>query len=172
MWQRRSPARSWLPAPGAPANQGRERDPAAENHLMSSFWPVDIGCLLFGRTTSRPPVPSSITTFDLRQINLPIRNLFHGAACHAGGLSHWTFDRIAAFPMASLPTATGLSLQLAQPLDLSPQGGEGPRRPPPASKADFQEGEKRGGGPTTFLITGGSRDSMGYSASWNRPDWW
>ena len=75
----------------------------------------DIGCLLFGEY-----VQASGAVFnyyvDLRQI-ISDPNLFHrvlhGYAELLAGLS---FDRIAGIPYGSLPTATGLSLQLHKPL--------------------------------------------------------
>jgi len=72
----------------------------------------DIGCLLFERTTSRPPVPSSkLLHRFLRQI-ISDPKLVSTACCMwpmpGRLLEPLTFDRIAGIPYGSLPTATGL----------------------------------------------------------------
>jgi uridine monophosphate synthetase len=75
----------------------------------------DIGCLLFGEY-----VQASGAVFnyyvDLRQI-ISDPNLFHRVLhAYATQLQGLDFDRIAGIPYGSLPTATGLSLQLHKPL--------------------------------------------------------
>ncbi|MFZ9621314.1 MAG: bifunctional orotidine-5'-phosphate decarboxylase/orotate phosphoribosyltransferase [Prochlorococcaceae cyanobacterium] len=75
----------------------------------------DIGCLLFGEY-----VQASGAVFnyyvDLRQI-ISDPNLFHRVLHgYAELLKELDFDRIAGIPYGSLPTATGLSLQLHKPL--------------------------------------------------------
>ncbi len=75
----------------------------------------DIGCLLFGEY-----VQASGAVFnyyiDLRQI-ISDPNLFHRVLhAYAGVIEGLEFDRIAGIPYGSLPTATGLSLQLHKPL--------------------------------------------------------
>ena len=75
----------------------------------------DIGCLLFGEY-----VQASGAVFnyyvDLRQI-ISDPNLFHRVLhSYAELLQGLEFDRIAGIPYGSLPTATGLSLQLRKPL--------------------------------------------------------
>ena len=75
----------------------------------------DIKCLLFGEF-----VQASGAVFnyyvDLRQI-ISDPALFHRVLdCYAQVLRPLDFDRIAGIPYGSLPTATGLSLQLHKPL--------------------------------------------------------
>ena len=113
----------------------------------------DIGCLLFGEY-----VQASGAVFnyyiDLRQI-ISDPNLFHRVLhAYCGLLEQLRFDRIAGIPYGSLPTATGLSLQLHKPL-IYPRKevkAHGARR---LIEGDFNEGD------TVvvvddILITGGS----------------
>jgi len=100
----------------------------------------DIGCLLFGDY-----VQASGAVFnyyvDLRQI-ISDPNLFHRVLhAYAGQLGELVFDRIAGIPYGSLPTATGLSLQLHKPL-LYPRKevkAHGARR---LIEGDFEEGDR------------------------------
>jgi len=97
----------WLPDAAA----GASDDPLAA--LIVDLF--DIGCLLFGEY-----VQASGAVFnyyvDLRQI-ISDPNLFHRVLHSYGELLHQLdFDRIAGIPYGSLPTATGLSLQLHKPL--------------------------------------------------------
>lgn len=108
----------WLPAAenaaedaAATAEPQAQHDPLAE--LIVDLF--DIGCLLFGEY-----VQASGAVFnyyiDLRQI-ISDPNLFHRVLhAYAGQLEGLVFDRIAGIPYGSLPTATGLSLQLRKPL--------------------------------------------------------
>ncbi|MCP9899835.1 bifunctional orotidine-5'-phosphate decarboxylase/orotate phosphoribosyltransferase [Cyanobium sp. Cruz CV13-4-11] len=113
----------------------------------------DIGCLLFGDY-----VQASGAVFnyyvDLRQI-ISDPNLFHRVLhAYAGQLGELVFDRIAGIPYGSLPTATGLSLQLHKPL-LYPRKevkAHGARR---LIEGDFEEGD-RVVVVDDILITGGS----------------
>jgi uridine monophosphate synthetase len=148
----------WLPdvepsppsaAPGEAPVPGPATDPLA-SLILDLF---DIGCLLFGDY-----VQASGAVFnyyvDLRQI-ISDPNLFHrvlhGYSCL---LNQLQFDRIAGIPYGSLPTATGLSLQLHKPL-IYPRKevkAHGARR---LIEGDFNEGD------TVvvvddILITGGS----------------
>ena len=115
----------WLPQPtpqpkpaAKPAGSKAQPDPAAEidPELASLVVELfDIGCLLFGDY-----VQASGAVFnyyiDLRQI-ISDPNLFHRVLhAYAGQLEGLMFDRIAGIPYGSLPTATGLSLQLHKPL--------------------------------------------------------
>jgi uridine monophosphate synthetase len=113
----------------------------------------DIGCLLFGEY-----VQASGAVFnyyvDLRQI-ISDPNLFHRVLhSYCDLLAPVDFDRIAGIPYGSLPTATGLSLQLHKPL-IYPRKevkAHGARR---LIEGDFNEGD------TVvvvddILITGGS----------------
>jgi uridine monophosphate synthetase len=113
----------------------------------------DIGCLLFGEY-----VQASGAVFnyyiDLRQI-ISDPNLFHRVLhAYAGPLRGLGFDRIAGIPYGSLPTATGLSLQLHKPL-IYPRKevkAHGARR---LIEGDFEEGD-RVVVVDDILITGGS----------------
>ena len=110
----------WLPepeppqpsaAPGEAPAQGPATDPMA-SLILDLF---DIGCLLFGDY-----VQASGAVFnyyvDLRQI-ISDPNLFHRVLHgYSRLLNQLQFDRIAGIPYGSLPTATGLSLQLHKPL--------------------------------------------------------
>jgi len=91
---------------------------------------------------------------DLRQI-ISDPNLFHRVLhAYAGRLEPLTFDRIAGIPYGSLPTATGLSLQLHSPL-IYPRKevkAHGARR---LIEGDFHEGESVVV-VDDILITGGS----------------
>ncbi|MGF1491436.1 MAG: bifunctional orotidine-5'-phosphate decarboxylase/orotate phosphoribosyltransferase [Microcoleaceae cyanobacterium] len=75
----------------------------------------DIGCIIFG-----DHVQSSGEVFpyyiDLRRI-ISIPQVFYQVVnAYAGVLQDLTFDRIAGIPYGSLPTATGLALQLERPM--------------------------------------------------------
>ena len=113
----------------------------------------DIGCLLFGDY-----VQASGAVFnyyiDLRQI-ISDPNLFHRVLhAYAGQLEGLMFDRIAGIPYGSLPTATGLSLQLHKPL-IYPRKevkAHGARR---LIEGDFKEGDHVVV-VDDILITGGS----------------
>ncbi|MFM7169353.1 MAG: orotate phosphoribosyltransferase, partial [Cyanobium sp.] len=100
----------------------------------------DLGCLLFG---DYKQASGALFNYyiDLRQI-ISDPNLFHRVLhAYAGCLEGLTFDRIAGIPYGSLPTATGLSLQLHKPL-IYPRKevkAHGARR---LIEGDFQEGEK------------------------------
>ena len=133
----------WLP----------EKQPSAdplESLIVDLF---DIGCLLFGDY-----VQASGAVFnyyvDLRQI-ISDPNLFHRVLhAYAGKLQGLEFDRIAGIPYGSLPTATGLSLQLHKPL-IYPRKevkAHGARR---LIEGDFEEGD-RVVVVDDILITGGS----------------
>ena len=113
----------------------------------------DIGCLLFGEY-----VQASGAVFnyyvDLRQI-ISDPNLFHRVLhAYASQLQGLYFDRIAGIPYGSLPTATGLSLQLHKPL-IYPRKevkAHGARR---LIEGDFDAGD-RVVVVDDILITGGS----------------
>ena len=113
----------------------------------------DIGCLLFGEY-----VQASGAVFnyyvDLRQI-ISDPNLFHRVLhSYAELLQGLDFDRIAGIPYGSLPTATGLSLQLHKPL-IYPRKevkAHGARR---LIEGDFNEGDVVAL-VDDILITGGS----------------
>jgi uridine monophosphate synthetase len=127
----------WLPAAtGTTGNgHGAAADPLAPL-ILDLF---DIGCLLFGEY-----VQASGAVFnyyiDLRQI-ISDPNLFHRVLhAYAGQLKPLSFDRIAGIPYGSLPTATGLSLQLHKPL-IYPRKevkAHGARR---LIEGDFEEGD-------------------------------
>ena len=113
----------------------------------------DIGCLLFGEY-----VQASGAVFkyyiDLRQI-ISDPNLFHRVLhTYAEKLAGLEFERIAGIPYGSLPTATGLSLQLHKPL-IYPRKevkAHGARR---LIEGDFEEGD-RVAVVDDILISGGS----------------
>lgn len=163
----------WLPAPRAGSaaaaqaaasdglldveilEQGRLEDQRLEDLRLDELLVdlFDIGCLLFGEY-----VQASGAVFnyyiDLRRI-ISDPNLFHRVLhAYAQPLAQLRFDRIAGIPYGSLPTATGLSLQLHVPL-IYPRKevkAHGARR---LIEGDFEEGE------TVvvvddILITGGS----------------
>jgi uridine monophosphate synthetase len=134
----------WLPerrpdgAGGAGA--GGDRDGSGDPLASLILDLFDIGCLLFGDY-----VQASGAVFnyyvDLRQI-ISDPNLFHRVLhAYAGQLGELVFDRIAGIPYGSLPTATGLSLQLHKPL-LYPRKevkAHGARR---LIEGDFEEGDR------------------------------
>ncbi len=140
----------WLPG-GAPGDgiSAAPTDPL-ESLIVDLF---DIGCLLFGEY-----VQASGAVFnyyvDLRQI-ISDPNLFHRVLhAYAELLQGLDFDRIAGIPYGSLPTATGLSLQLHKPL-IYPRKevkAHGARR---LIEGDFEEGD-RVVVVDDILITGGS----------------
>ena len=163
----------WLPSPGSAGAKedmpgtretgGRaiERGQAVETSGTDRLDPLeslildlfDIGCLLFGEY-----VQASGAVFnyyvDLRQI-ISDPNLFH-RVLHSYGelLKDLEFDRIAGIPYGSLPTATGLSLQLHKPL-IYPRKevkAHGARR---LIEGDFNEGDVVAL-VDDILITGGS----------------
>jgi len=155
--QPRQPAESctvWLPGVEPdPATAAAGRKPGTdplEGLILDLF---DIGYLLFGEY-----VQASGAVFnyyvDLRQI-ISDPNLFHRVLhSYCDLLAPVDFDRIAGIPYGSLPTATGLSLQLHKPL-IYPRKevkAHGARR---LIEGDFNEGD------TVvvvddILITGGS----------------
>ena len=113
----------------------------------------DIKCLLFGKFEQ-----SSGEIFnyyvDLRQI-ISDPALFHRVLdCYAQVLRTLKFDRIAGIPYGSLPTATGLSLQLHKPLVYPRKEvkAHGTRR---LVEGEFNEGETVAV-VDDILITGGS----------------
>ncbi len=144
----------WLPAPAAACGADQPAAAAEGKSLDALLVDLfDIGCLLFGEY-----VQASGALFnyyiDLRRI-ISDPNLFHRVLhAYAGQLKQLRFDRIAGIPYGSLPTATGLSLQLHVPL-IYPRKevkAHGARR---LIEGDFNEGE------TVvvvddILITGGS----------------
>ena len=152
----------WLPDPRSPGRPGSAAATAAgdgtsappleplEDLILDLF---DIGCLLFGDY-----VQASGAVFhyyvDLRQI-ISDPNLFHRVLhCYASLLQELEFDRIAGIPYGSLPTATGLSLQLHKPL-IYPRKevkAHGARR---LIEGDFNEGDVVAL-VDDILITGGS----------------
>ena len=127
----------------------RTNDPLAE--LIVDLF--DIGCLLFGEY-----VQASGAVFnyyvDLRQI-ISDPNLFQRVLdSYAVLLRELAFDRIAGIPYGSLPTATGLSLQLQKPL-IYPRKevkAHGARR---LIEGDFEDGDVVAV-VDDILITGGS----------------
>lgn len=134
----------------ASAGSGTEGVDPMEALILDLF---DIGCLLFGEY-----VQASGAVFnyyvDLRQI-ISDPNLFH-RVLHSYGelLQGLEFDRIAGIPYGSLPTATGLSLQLHKPL-IYPRKevkAHGARR---LIEGDFNEGDVVAL-VDDILITGGS----------------
>lgn len=133
----------------APAAAAAVADPL-ESLIVDLY---DIGCLLFGDY-----VQASGALFnyyiDLRQI-ISDPNLFHRVLhAYAGQLKGLEFDRIAGIPYGSLPTATGLSLQLHKPL-IYPRKevkAHGARR---LIEGDFEEGDVVAL-VDDILITGGS----------------
>lgn len=136
----------WLPQAGASDPQS---DPMAE--LIVDLF--DIGCLLFGEFVQASGAVFSYY-IDLRQI-ISDPNLFHRVLhAYAGQLEGLVFDRIAGIPYGSLPTATGLSLQLRKPL-IYPRKevkAHGARR---LIEGDFEPGD-RVVVVDDILITGGS----------------
>ena len=113
----------------------------------------DIKCLLFGEFEQ---ASGAIFNYyvDLRQI-ISDPALFHRVLdCYAQVLRTLKFDRIAGIPYGSLPTATGLSLQLHKPL-IYPRKevkAHGTRR---LVEGEFNEGETVAV-VDDILITGGS----------------
>ena len=149
----------WLPGElrspdgGKGGDDGPNQVLAADSLASLIIDLFDIGCLLFGEY-----VQASGAVFnyyiDLRQI-ISDPNLFHRVLhAYCSLLEQLEFDRIAGIPYGSLPTATGLSLQLHKPL-IYPRKevkAHGARR---LIEGDFNEGD------TVvvvddILITGGS----------------
>ena len=148
-----SPAAGVL-APGSANGSALTAGAAGPDPLESLIVDLfDIGCLLFGEY-----VQASGALFnyyiDLRQI-ISDPNLFHRVLhAYAGQLQGLEFDRIAGIPYGSLPTATGLSLQLHKPL-IYPRKevkAHGARR---LIEGDFEEGDVVAL-VDDILITGGS----------------
>ena len=119
----------WLPA--------EQASQPMEQLIVDLF---DLGCLLFGEYKQASGALFNYY-IDLRQI-ISDPNLFHRVLhAYAGCLEGLSFDRIAGIPYGSLPTATGLSLQLHKPL-IYPRKevkAHGARR---LIEGDFQEGEQ------------------------------
>jgi len=113
----------------------------------------DIKCLLFGEFQQASGAVFNYYV-DLRQI-ISDPALFHRVLdCYAQVLRTLDFDRIAGIPYGSLPTATGLSLQLHKPL-IYPRKevkAHGTRR---LVEGEFNEGETVAV-VDDILITGGS----------------
>ena len=101
--------RIW-PQSKSPASTGPDR--ALRDLVIDLF---DIRCLLFGRFQQ---ASGQIFNYyiDLRQIISDPALFQRVLACYAKLLNDLSFDRIAGIPYGSLPTATGLSLQLHKPL--------------------------------------------------------
>jgi uridine monophosphate synthetase len=140
----------WLPQAEGLEEPGRTlTDPMAE--LIVDLF--DIGCLLFGDFVQASGAVFSYY-IDLRQI-ISDPNLFHRVLhAYAEQLEGLEFDRIAGIPYGSLPTATGLSLQLHKPL-IYPRKevkAHGARR---LIEGDFEPGD-RVVVVDDILITGGS----------------
>ena len=135
-------------------NQSNIERNAIENDLKELVIDLfDIKCLLFGEFEQ-----SSGAIFnyyvDLRQI-ISDPALFHRVLdCYAQVLRTLKFDRIAGIPYGSLPTATGLSLQLHKPLVYPRKEvkAHGTRR---LVEGEFNEGETVAV-VDDILITGGS----------------
>ena len=113
----------------------------------------DIRCLLFGEFKQASGAVFNYYV-DLRQI-ISDPALFHRVLdCYGQILRQLQFDRIAGIPYGSLPTATGLSLQLHKPL-IYPRKevkAHGTRR---LVEGEFREGETVAV-VDDILITGGS----------------
>lgn len=113
----------------------------------------DIRCLLFGEFKQASGAVFNYYV-DLRQI-ISDPALFHRVLdCYGQVLRQLQFDRIAGIPYGSLPTATGLSLQLHKPL-IYPRKevkAHGTRR---LVEGEFREGETVAV-VDDILITGGS----------------
>jgi len=141
----------WLPGPAQSQEPLETQVDAALSSLIVELF--DIGCLLFGEYVQ---ASGAIFNYyiDLRQI-ISDPNLFHRVLhAYAGQLEGLVFDRIAGIPYGSLPTATGLSLQLHKPL-IYPRKevkAHGARR---LIEGDFKEGDQVVV-VDDILITGGS----------------
>jgi uridine monophosphate synthetase len=125
-------------------------DPELRELVIDLF---DIRCLLFGEFKQASGAVFNYYV-DLRQI-ISDPALFHRVLdCYAQVLRPLQFDRIAGIPYGSLPTATGLSLQLHKPL-IYPRKevkAHGTRR---MVEGEFNEGETVAV-VDDILITGGS----------------
>jgi uridine monophosphate synthetase len=136
-------------APSPSSSSELESDPLAA--LIIDLF--DIGCLLFGEYVQ---ACGEVFKYyiDLRQI-ISDPNLFHRVLhSYAEKLEGLEFERIAGIPYGSLPTATGLSLQLHKPL-IYPRKevkAHGARR---LIEGDFEEGD-RVAVVDDILISGGS----------------
>jgi uridine monophosphate synthetase len=142
-------------APGS----GADPSPSSRSELESDPLAAliidlfDIGCLLFGEYVQ---ACGEVFKYyiDLRQI-ISDPNLFHRVLhSYAEKLEGLEFERIAGIPYGSLPTATGLSLQLHKPL-IYPRKevkAHGARR---LIEGDFEEGD-RVAVVDDILISGGS----------------
>jgi uridine monophosphate synthetase len=114
------------------------RDPSGLDQLLLDLF--DIGCLLFG---AHQQASGAVFNhyIDLRQI-ISDPNLFHRVLhAYAHAMQDLPFDRVAGIPYGSLPTATGLSLQLHKPL-IYPRKevkAHGARR---LIEGDFEEGDR------------------------------
>jgi len=120
----------WLPEP-------RDQVEGLDELLVDLH---DIGCLLFGDHLQASGAVFS-HYIDLRQI-ISDPSLFHRVLhAYAHAMKGLRFDRVAGIPYGSLPTATGLSLQLHAPL-IYPRKevkAHGARR---LIEGDFREGDK------------------------------
>ena len=150
IWPHPSPSNS----SGAPEPQSRQAlktiSPELRELVIDLF---DIRCLLFGAFRQASGATFSYYV-DLRQI-ISDPALFHRVLdCYAQQLAPLRFDRIAGIPYGSLPTATGLSLQLHKPL-IYPRKevkAHGTRR---LVEGEFNEGDTVAV-VDDILITGGS----------------
>jgi uridine monophosphate synthetase len=146
-------AAGMAPGSGSTPTPSSRPEPASDSLAALIIDLFDIGCLLFGEY-----VQASGAVFkyyiDLRQI-ISDPNLFHRVLhTYAEKLEGLEFERIAGIPYGSLPTATGLSLQLHKPL-IYPRKevkAHGARR---LIEGDFEEGD-RVAVVDDILISGGS----------------
>jgi len=125
-------------------------DPELRELVIDLF---DIRCLLFGEFKQASGAVFNYYV-DLRQI-ISDPALFHRVLdCYAQVLRPLQFDRIAGIPYGSLPTATGLALQLHKPLVYPRKEvkAHGTRR---MVEGEFNEGETVAV-VDDILITGGS----------------
>lgn len=105
----------WLPGERAGEDSASAAGPASDPLAPLIVALFDIGCLLFGDYVQASGAVFNYS-IDLRQI-ISDPNLFHRVLHgYSELLQELSFDRIAGIPYGSLPTATGLSLQLHKPL--------------------------------------------------------
>lgn len=109
-------------------------------HLDLILQLYDIGCIMFGNY-----VQASGETFpyyiDLRKIISQPQIFYQVLNAYAEIIKDLKFDRIAGIPYGSLPTATGLALQMEKPMIFPRKEvkAHGTRR---AIEGNFEEGEK------------------------------